>query len=101
MHRVGCIFLTLCAMLSAGMILILFQRPLFDLAFLLSPASAEVETLARDYMAIRVWSAPAIIALYGITGWLIALERTRAASSPKDIRFAILAHSGKLQPAHL
>ena len=23
-------------------------------------------------MAIRVWSAPAIIALYGITGWLIA-----------------------------
>jgi len=29
-------------------------------------------------MAIRVWSAPATIALYGITGWLIARERTRA-----------------------
>ncbi|MEQ9240425.1 MATE family efflux transporter [Roseovarius indicus] len=62
--------------LSAGMILILFQRPLFDLAFLLSPASAEVETLARDYMAIRVWSGPAMIALFGVTGWMIALERT-------------------------
>ena len=62
--------------LSAGMIFILFQRPLFDLAFLLSPASAEVETLARNYMAIRVWSGPAMIALFGVTGWMIALERT-------------------------
>ncbi len=34
--------------------------------------------LARDYMQIRVFSAPAIIALFGVTGWLIALERTRA-----------------------
>ena len=29
-------------------------------------------------MGIRVWSAPAMIALYGIMGWLIAQERTRA-----------------------
>ena len=41
-----------------------------------SPASAEVETLARDYMTIRVLGAPAMIALYGLTGWLIAQERT-------------------------
>ena len=62
----------------AGLGMILFQVPLFLGAFSLSPASAEVETLAREYMAIRVWSAPATIALYGITGWLIALERTKA-----------------------
>jgi multidrug resistance protein, MATE family len=54
------------------------QIPLFRGAFLLAPASAEVESLARDYMQIRVFSAPAAIALYGLTGWLIALERTRA-----------------------
>jgi MATE family multidrug resistance protein len=29
-------------------------------------------------MAVRIWSAPAAVALYGVTGWLIALERTRA-----------------------
>jgi MATE family multidrug resistance protein len=29
-------------------------------------------------MQIRVWSAPAAIGLYGVTGWLIAQERTRA-----------------------
>ena len=64
--------------LSGGVLLILLQQPLFAGAFLLSPASDEVETLARDYMQIRIWSAPAAIALYGITGWLIAAERTRA-----------------------
>ena len=64
--------------LSGGLVLILLQLPIFAAAFLVSPASPEVETLARDYMAIRVWSAPAAIAIYGITGWLIAAERTQA-----------------------
>ncbi|RVT82710.1 MATE family efflux transporter [Rhodobacteraceae bacterium CCMM004] len=62
----------------AGAALIAVQGPLFAAAFAISPASDEVETLARDYMAIRIWSAPAAIAAYGITGWLIAAERTRA-----------------------
>jgi multidrug resistance protein, MATE family len=46
-------------------------------AFRVAPASAEVEGLARQYIAIRIWGAPATIALYAITGWLIAVERTR------------------------
>lgn len=64
--------------LAGGLALIALQWPLFAAAFAVAPASAEVEGLARDYMSIRVWSAPAAIALYGITGWLIAQERTRA-----------------------
>jgi MATE family multidrug resistance protein len=64
--------------LGAGAAIIALQMPLFAGAFRLSPASAEVEALARDYMRIRVWSAPAAISLYGITGWLIAAERGRA-----------------------
>ena len=63
---------------AAGVVMILFRAALFAGAFRVSPASAEVESLARDYMGIRVFSAPAAIALYGITGWLIAQERTRA-----------------------
>ena len=62
---------------AGGLAIIALQVPLFWAAFRLSPASAEVEDLARGYMAIRVWSAPAMIAIFGITGWLIALERTR------------------------
>ena len=62
---------------TGALVLIALQVPLFAGAFAVSPASAEVEGLAKDYMQIRIWSAPAAIALYGITGWLIALERTR------------------------
>ncbi|MBN2907106.1 MAG: MATE family efflux transporter [Rhodobacteraceae bacterium] len=63
---------------AVGVAMILLQVPLFAGAFRISPASPEVEGMARQYMAIRVWSAPAAVALYGITGWLIAQERTRA-----------------------
>jgi len=62
---------------AGGVALIALQWPLLAGAFRVSPASAEVEGLARDYMVIRIWSAPAAIAIYGITGWLIAQERTR------------------------
>ncbi len=64
--------------LGAGVVIIALQGALFWAAFQVSPASADVEGLARQYMAVRIWSAPAAIALYGITGWLIAQERTRA-----------------------
>ena len=61
-----------------GVALIAGQALVFAGAFALAPASDAVEGLARDYMGIRIWSAPAAIGLYAITGWLIAQERTRA-----------------------
>lgn len=64
--------------LTGGLVFILIQPVIYWGAFEVSPASAEVEGLARSYMQIRIWSAPAAIALYGITGWLIAQERGRA-----------------------
>lgn len=62
----------------AGLAFILLQGPIMAGAFRLAPASVGVEVLARDYLAIRIWGAPATIGLYAITGWLIAVERTRA-----------------------
>lgn len=64
--------------LVAGLALIALQVALVAGAFTLAPASAEVETLTRQYLAIRIWGAPATIALYAVTGWLIGVERTRA-----------------------
>ena len=61
-----------------GLAVILLQVPLFWGALQLAPASSEVEGMVYEYLHIRVWSAPAIIALYGVNGWLIALERTRS-----------------------
>ncbi len=69
------------AFLVAGMggaALIVLQVPLMAAALALSQASSEVEAMAQSYVAIRIWSAPAVIAVYGITGWLVAREQTRA-----------------------
>ncbi|MBM3606630.1 MAG: MATE family efflux transporter [Alphaproteobacteria bacterium] len=63
---------------TAGVAFVALQVPIMWAAFQLAPASDEVEALARDYLAIRIWGAPATIGLYAITGWLIAVERTRA-----------------------
>ena len=61
----------------AGLGLIALQGVLVWGAFRLAPASAEVEGLARTYLTIRIWGAPATIALYAVMGWLLAIERSR------------------------
>ena len=61
----------------AGAVLIAAQGGLIWAAIRLAPASAEVEALARSYLAIRIWGAPATIALYAVMGWLLAVERSR------------------------
>jgi MATE family multidrug resistance protein len=58
--------------------MIALQGGLVWAAFRIAPASAETEGLARQYITVRIWGAPATIALYAITGWLIAVERTRS-----------------------
>lgn len=63
---------------AAGLVLVAVQVPLFALALRVSPAAPEVEAMAWQYLSIRIWAAPFAIALFGITGWLIAQERTRA-----------------------
>ena len=63
--------------MAAGLALILMQALLFWAALSLAPATEEVEGLARQYLTIRIWGAPATIAVYALTGWLIGMERTR------------------------
>lgn len=63
---------------AGGFAIILLQVPLFWAALQVAPASSEVEGMVQSYLSIRVWSAPAMIALFGVNGWLIALEKTRA-----------------------
>jgi multidrug resistance protein, MATE family len=61
----------------AGLGLVLTQVALFSAAFWVAPASDRVEALAHDYLEIRIWGAPATIALYALTGWLVGLGRTQ------------------------
>ncbi|WP_187429455.1 DNA damage-inducible protein F [Roseobacter fucihabitans] len=62
--------------LAGGFMLIILQPLIFWGALRLAPASEEVESLAWTYLTIRIWTAPAAIAVYALTGWLVAMERT-------------------------
>ena len=62
--------------LAGGVLLIVLQPLIFWAAFSMAPASDEVESLASQYLTIRIWTAPAAIAVYALTGWLVAMERT-------------------------
>ncbi|MXZ49926.1 MAG: MATE family efflux transporter [Rhodobacteraceae bacterium] len=61
-----------------GVLVLILHFQLFYLVMKIVPASPEVEGLTEEYVSIRIFSAPAAIATYGITGWLIAQERTQS-----------------------
>ena len=61
-----------------GAILILaIQKPIALLSFSLLHGSPDVEAEAMRYFYIRIWAAPATIALYSFTGWFIGMQNTR------------------------
>jgi len=61
-----------------GFILVLLQRPLGDMLFSLLKASPQVKVLASQYYYLRIWSAPATLAMYAIMGWFIGMQNARA-----------------------
>ncbi|MBF9043662.1 MATE family efflux transporter [Rhodobacterales bacterium HKCCE4037] len=64
--------------LAGGLLLIALYPVIVWAAFSWDPTSDEVEALARQYLFIRIWTAPFAISVYALTGWLIAQERTGA-----------------------
>jgi len=63
---------------SFGGLVIALQLPIALAAFGIIEASAKVEGLARTYLFIRIWGAPAALANYVAIGWLIGMQRTGA-----------------------
>lgn len=62
----------------AAALLILLQWPLAWGIFELINGSEEVEFYARQYFFIRIWAAPATLAIYGFTGWFIGMQNARS-----------------------
>jgi multidrug resistance protein, MATE family len=62
---------------TLGVLLLLLQRPIVWTALRLLGASAEVERLTAQYIAVRIWAAPASLSLFAVLGALIGLGRTR------------------------
>ena len=63
--------------LSVAVVILLLQYPIRQLAFWLISPEQEVQALASVYFNICVWGAPAMLVLYGLTGWYIGMQNTR------------------------
>ena len=57
--------------------LILLQTPIKQGAFLLIHPTDEVKEMATCYFHICIWGAPAMLGLYGLTGWFIGMQNSR------------------------
>ena len=70
------------AIVLAGLvsaILLLLQQPILNLALNSLEGSERVENLTATYYSIRIWSAPATLIVYALTGAMIGLKNTRGA----------------------
>ncbi len=60
--------------LLGSILLLLIQMPLAHLSFRLLDASATVEAFAKEYFFVRIWAAPATLALYAVMGWFFGVQ---------------------------
>ena len=56
----------------------LLQWFFVTLVLYLMPCSPEVANFARQYFFVRVWAAPATLALFALKGWFIGMQNTIA-----------------------
>lgn len=60
--------------LSAAILLL--QIPIINFALMMVDASPEVEEFARSYYHIRIFAAPATLALFGLNGWFLGMQNS-------------------------
>ena len=60
----------------ASALILLLQYPLIEISLLMVNASPEVEEYTRLYYSIRIFAAPATLALFGINGWFLGMQNS-------------------------
>ena len=63
--------------MTIALLMLIFQWPLRELMLWLIGPTDDVRPLAVTYYNIVVWGAPAMLGLYGLTGWFIGMQNTR------------------------
>lgn len=60
-----------------AVMLIILQVFVLQIVFILIDSSPEVKSLAIVYFRILIWGAPAVLGLYGLTGWFFGMQNSR------------------------
>lgn len=68
---------SLAVSLAIALLLIILQTPLQQIMFALIQPTADIAPLSSTYYYIVIWGAPAMLGLYGLTGWYIGMQNTR------------------------
>lgn len=63
--------------LSIALLILLCKSPLFEFAMFIMSPEETVRTSATIYFNICIWGAPAILALFSITGWFIGMQNAK------------------------
>src|SRR5690625_6930589 len=63
--------------LVLGLAIILLQHPIAELSLFLIDSTDEVANYTRVYYDIRIYTAPAVLLTYGITGWFLGMQNAR------------------------
>lgn len=63
--------------LVVATLIILFRHPLLSIALAVVSPSPDITVFVHTYFDICVWGAPAMLCLYGLTGWFIGMQNTR------------------------
>lgn len=64
--------------IALGLALLLLLFPLLPRLIALSGGSPEVQLYAGQYVAVRIWSAPAALCNLVIMGWLLGMQDARS-----------------------
>jgi MATE family multidrug resistance protein len=63
--------------LSIAAVLIVVRRPIGEFAVNLVGADPVINSIARDYFNIRIWSAPGTLTSYALIGWFLGTQNAR------------------------
>ena len=62
---------------AIAVIFIVFQLPIRWMALSIMQPTEHIAEQAVIYFSICIWGAPAMLGLYGLTGWFIGMQNTR------------------------
>tara|TARA_R110000868_G_scaffold259361_6_gene517356 strand:- start:2605 stop:3861 length:1257 start_codon:yes stop_codon:yes gene_type:complete len=66
----------LCVAAIASFFILLLQYPIIKISLVLVNATPEVEAYTSLYYSIRIFAAPATLALFGINGWFLGMQNS-------------------------
>lgn len=63
--------------LLIGIAILLLQSPIASFSLWMVDSTREVAEYTRVYFDIRIYTAPAVLALYGINGWFLGMQNAK------------------------